>query len=136
MLLVIVIPLLLLLFLASSLFVAWLGAERRGRSISTRILLGIATMVCATTLVASAWWMYENGRETFDYRNFGDTLASLQEALHQGKSPEVERLLEEFDPTEDAHQNAPSISALREKLDLLTITSTVPAPKDLTRGGE
>jgi 4-amino-4-deoxy-L-arabinose transferase-like glycosyltransferase len=113
------------------LFVAWLLAELRGRPVSTRISLGIATITCAIAVVWWSWAMYADGREDFDHRNFGDALASLQEALHGGKSAEVERVLHEFHPTNPRHQNASAISDLRWKLDALWIRepSATPVPK-------
>lgn len=78
--------------------VVWIRAELRGRSVVTRVRLGIATIVSSMALVWSAWWLYDGDRESWDEQELGDALSLVQDALHEGRAAEVERLLEEFDP--------------------------------------
>jgi hypothetical protein len=107
------------LALAIGLFVAWVRAELRCGSVSRRLWLGIGTIVCATALAIWGCWCYEDGRQAFDFRNFGDLVTNVQDAIHNGNAAEVEPLLGEVNPD---RLDAETISTLNEKIDKLTET--------------
>ncbi len=127
------IPFLLLLALTIALLAAWILAELRALSPSRRIGFGIATLVSAVTFTAAVWQADVAGKQFYDHRSFCLTLLSLQEALHQNKSAEVEHLLVDFQPMTPSNYKYQAISGLRAKLALLSErpSDATPAPTGL-----